>query len=104
MKSLDALPVPVVRALRKLGGDLRDARRRRRIPTEIMAARVGISRTTLSRLEKGDPKVAAGTYASAMFVLGLIDRLSELADVRHDMVGLDLANEALPQRIRKSRR
>lgn len=104
MRSSDALPLPVVRALRKLGGDLRDARRRRRIPTEIMAARVGVSRTTLSRLEKGDSKVAAGTYASALFVLGLIDRLSELADVRHDTVGLDLADEDLPQRIRKSRR
>ena len=104
MKSSDALPVPVIRALRKIGGDLRDARRRRRIPTEIMAARIGMSRTTLSRLEKGDHRVAVGTYATALFVLGLIQRLNELADVRHDSVGLDLADEALPQRIRKSTR
>ena len=104
MKSSNTLPIPVLRALRKLGGDLRDARRRRRIPTEIMAARVGVSRATLSKLEKGSPRVAVGTYATAMFVLGLIDRLNELADVRHDAVGLDLADEALPQRIRISGR
>lgn len=104
MKSADALPVPVLRALRNLGSDLRDARRRRRIPTEIMAARVGVSRTTLSRLEKGSPKVAMGTYATALFVLGLLDRLNELADARHDTVGLYLADEALPQRIRLSGR
>lgn len=104
MKNPTALPIPVERALRKLGGDLRDARRRRRIPTEIMAERVGVSRTTLSKLEKGDPRVAAGSYATALFVLGLIDRLTELADVRHDEVGLDLADEYLPQRIRTSAR
>ncbi len=63
-----------------------------------------MSRTTLSRLEKGDHRVAVGTYATALFVLGLIQRLNELADVRHDSVGLDLADEALPQRIRKSTR
>jgi len=101
MKSSTVFPVPVTRALRKLGADLRDARRRRRIPTDIMAARVGVSRTTLSRLEKGEPRVAAGTYANALFVLGMVERLNELADVREDAVGLYLADEALPQRIRK---
>ena len=69
-----------------------------------MAARVGVSRTTLSRLEKGEPGVSVGTYATALFVLGLVERLHELADVRHDTVGLDLADEALPQRVRKSTR
>jgi ESS family glutamate:Na+ symporter len=48
-------PIPVKRALRKLGQDIRDARRRRRIPVVIMAARASISRTTLNKVEKGDP-------------------------------------------------
>ncbi|MCZ0954783.1 MAG: helix-turn-helix domain-containing protein [Rhodospirillaceae bacterium] len=97
-----SLPVPVERTLRKLGSDLRDARRRRRIPTRIMAERAGISRTTLNKLEKGDPGVSMGTYATTLFILGLLDRLAELADVRHDELGLDLADELLPQRIRHS--
>ena len=97
-----SLPVPVERTLRKLGSDLRDARRRRRIPTRIMAERAGISRTTLNKLEKGDPGVSMGTYATTLFILGLLDRLAELADVRHDELGLDPAAELLPQRIRHS--
>lgn len=97
-------PIPVARALRKLGNDLRDARRRRRIPTEIAAARASISRTTLAKIEKGDPGVAIGSYAIVLFVMGMTDRLSDLADPRNDTVGLQLEEERLPQRIRRSRK
>jgi hypothetical protein len=36
----------------------------------------------------------------------MVDRLAELADVRHDRLGLDLEEERLPKRIRtpKARR
>jgi hypothetical protein len=47
------LPLPVRHALRKLGRDIRDARRRRRIPAAIAAQRASISRTTLVKIEKG---------------------------------------------------
>jgi hypothetical protein len=47
------LPVPVRRALRKLGHDLRNARRRRRIPPAIAAERASIGRTTLIKNRKG---------------------------------------------------
>ena len=98
------LPIPVTRALRKLGHDLRDARRRRRIPAEIAAARASISRTTLVKIEKGEPGVAIGNYAVVLFVLGMTDRLAELADPRNDAVGLQLEEEHLPQRIRRPRK
>jgi hypothetical protein len=58
---------------------------------------------TLNRLEKGDPGVALGTYATVLFVLGMLDRLVDLADVKHDVVGLQLEEELLPRRIRASR-
>src|SRR5437899_3549446 len=89
------IPIPVSRALRKLGHDLRDARRRRRIPVAIMAERASISRMTLNRLEKGDPGVSMGTYATVLFVLGMADRLADLADLRNDSVGLTLEEEHL---------
>jgi DNA-binding XRE family transcriptional regulator len=95
------LPIPVRRALRKLGEDIRDARRRRRIPSAILAERASISRTTLVKVEKGEAGVSLGTYATVLFVLGLIDRLSTLADVRHDPRGLELEEEHLPRRIRR---
>ena len=96
-------PIPAVRALRKLGHDIRDARRRRRIPVAIMAERAAISRSTLSKVEKGDTGVSAGTYASVLFVLGLEGRLAEVADPRHDALGLALEEERLPKRVRLSK-
>lgn len=97
-------PLPVLRALRKLGADIRDARRRRRIPVSILAERASISRTTLNRIEKGDPNAALGNYAAVLFALGMVDRLADIADARYDTVGLQLEEEHLPQRIRLPRR
>ena len=94
------LTIPVKRALHKLGGDIRDARRRRRIPMALLAERSRVSRTTLSRVEKGDPGTSMGVYATVLFVLGMTDRLADLADPRHDSIGLALEEERLPQRIR----
>ena len=65
-----------------------------------MAERALISRMTLNKVEKGDPGVSLGIYATVLFVLGMTDRLAELADPRHDAVGLSLEAERLPQRIR----
>jgi len=90
--------------MRKLGHDLRDARRRRRIPLAIAAQRASISRTTLIRIEKGDAGVALGLYATVVFVMGMIDRLADVADPKGDSVGLQLEEEHLPQRIRNSRK
>jgi len=98
------LPIPVIRNLRKLGGDIRDARRRRRIPTATMAERATITRMTLHKVERGDPSVSLGAYATVLFILGLADRLADLADAKHDATGLQLEEERLPLRIRLSRR
>ncbi len=97
-------PIPVSRALRKLGRDIRDARRRRRIPVAVLAERASISRTTLSKVEKGDPGVSAGAYATVLFTLGMADRLADVADPRHDAIGRELEEEHLPERIRLPRR
>jgi hypothetical protein len=59
-----------------------------------------MSRTTLSKIEKGDPGVTLGNFAGVLFVLGMIDRLGDLADVRSDALGLQLEEENLPKRIR----
>jgi transcriptional regulator with XRE-family HTH domain len=99
-RSAMSLPIPVKRALHKLGCDIRDARRRRRIPMALLAERALLSRTTLTKVEKGDPGASLGTYATVLFVLGMTDRLANLADPRHDSVGLALEEERLPQRIR----
>ena len=71
---------------------------------KILSQRASISRMTLNKVEKGDPGVSLGTYATILFSLGMIDRLQEVADPRHDAVGLELEAENLPERIRLSRR
>ena len=98
-----AVPIPVARALRKLGHDIRDARRRRRISVSILAERASMSRMTLNRIEKGHAGVYVGNYATVLFSLGLVDRLADLADATHDAVGRELEEERLPERIRLSR-
>jgi len=103
-QSASGAPIPVRRALRKLGQDIRDARRRRRIPVAIMAERASISRMTLNKVEKGEPGVSMGTYATVLFVLGMAERLADLADPKNDTVGLALEEEHLPQRIRRAHR
>ncbi len=98
-KSLLAVPLPVRGLLKKLGGDIADARKRRRISTITMCARVRVSRPTLRRIEQGDPNVSLGIVATVLFVLGLHNRLSDLADPSLDRMGLDLESEKLPKRI-----
>jgi transcriptional regulator with XRE-family HTH domain len=102
--SISRVPIPVARALRKLGHDIRDARRRRRIPVALLAERASLSRMTLNKIEKGNPGASLGAYATVLFSLGMADRLADVADPRHDTVGLALEEESLPERIRLPRR
>lgn len=102
-RSQQALPLGVRRSLRKLGLDLSAARRRRRLSMALLAERAFISRNTLTRVEKGDPGVSMGIYASVLFVLGMENRLGDLADATSDPLGLALEEERLPRRIRAPR-
>ena len=94
------LPIPVISALRKLGQDINDARRRRRITAQLMAQRAGLSRSTIGKIEKGDPTTSMGSYGAVLFVLGMEKRLSDLVDSMHDLVGRRLEDENLPRRVR----
>lgn len=106
MKSLaqNALPRPARNALAKLGADIRVARKKRRLSTVSLAERAFISRGTLYRVEQGDASVSMGIYATVLSVLGLVDRLGDIADRAHDQVGLDLDEDRLPKTIQPKRR
>jgi transcriptional regulator with XRE-family HTH domain len=93
-------PIPVRRALRNLGSNIRAARLRRRIPMSIIAERASISRATLDKIEKGEAGVSIGSYAKVLFALGLIDRLADIAALQNDLLGQRLEAEVLPRRIR----
>jgi hypothetical protein len=70
-------PVPseVKRVLERLGADVNEDRRRRRLPMEVVADRALTTRQTVARIERGDPRVAIGTWASVLFALGFANRL-----------------------------
>ncbi len=96
--------ISVRRSLRKLGQDMRDARRRRRLPMAVVAERADITRQTLAKIEQGNASVSMGNYAAVLFALGLGTPLADLADARNDEIGLRLEEERLPQRVRLPRR
>jgi len=102
MSNKASLPFPAGHALRKLGRDIALARRKRHISTADMAARLFVSRDTLWRLERGEPTVSAGTLATAVFVLGLHDRLANLAAPAKDELALSLDEQRLPKHIHRS--
>src|SRR3546814_15506560 len=74
-----ALPLPVRKALTQLGQDIATARKRRRLTMAVIAERPFITRNTLPRVERGDPAVALGVYATVLFVPCFPDRIGTLA-------------------------
>jgi len=96
----DILPLQVRRSLVKFGSDISIARRKRRLTIEMMTERLGVSKGTYLRVEKGNPSVALGVYAMALFALGLGSPFNHLADPKADDHGMLLDEENLPQRIR----
>lgn len=95
--------VAVNRTLRELGQNLKTARLRRRLQAATVAERAFISRQTLTKVEKGDPGVAMGIYASVMLALGSLDQLKDVAAPALDAVGLQLEEQQLPKRVRYKR-
>ena len=95
----DLFPPNVRSSLAKFGGDLSIARRKRRLTVAMMCERLGVSKSTWQRMEKGDPTVSMGAYAQALFVLGFGAPFGDLVDQRNDEQGLLLEVEHLPKRI-----
>ncbi|MBI2309088.1 MAG: helix-turn-helix transcriptional regulator [Rhodocyclales bacterium] len=87
--ALSSVPPEASASLQTLGEHLALARLRRQESQKQWAARLGVSVPTLIRLEKGDPTVSMGVYATALWLLGLSGGLAELADPAKDMRALE---------------
>jgi transcriptional regulator with XRE-family HTH domain len=81
------------RLLSQLGERLKLARLRRKLSNAVVAQRAGISRTSLYKVEAGDPGATLGTYMRVMAVLGLEADIHALA--ADDKVGRKLQDLAL---------
>ena len=99
-----SLPLPVDRALKKLGEDLSLARRRRHLTQAMLAERIGTSVMTVRRMEDGHPGTALQHLARAMQVFGELDKLNQLLNSANDTVGLMLMNERVPVRVRRPKK
>lgn len=102
-KAYDILPNPVRRSLGKLGRDIRVARKKRRLTVAMMTERVGVSKVTYLKVEKGDPRVGIGIYGTTLMALGLGTPFAEIADAAKDDTGLALEEARLPERVRPKR-
>jgi len=87
----DFLPSEARVALERFGANLALARKRRRESLRAWSGRLGVSVSTLSRLEKGDPGVGMGVYAAALWLVGRVQALPELADPALDQGALQIS-------------
>jgi transcriptional regulator with XRE-family HTH domain len=102
-QALTSLPPAVAAALARLGEHLALARVRRKQSQREWAQRLGVSVPTLIRLEKGDPGVGAGIVATALWLVGRVTALGELADPQQDRGALELdVREATRRRAVRS--
>ncbi len=92
------------RALKQLGSDLKMARLKRRISLQDFADRIGVSKRTVIRMEKGDEGVSIGSLAMACLVLGELERITMFMDPGSDDTGLLLDRDNLPKRIDSQRK
>ena len=91
-----------VSVLKRFGENIRLARLRRNISSTLQAERAGISRPTLTMIEKGAPSVSLGNYVQVLVSLGLEkDFLKVAAD---DELGRKLQDLNLPVRQRATRK
>ena len=87
--AVESLPPVAATALARLGSDLAVARKRRKQSLRGWAARLNVSVPTLAKMEKGDPTVSAGVYATALWLIRRHEALAALADPQHDLVALE---------------
>jgi DNA-binding XRE family transcriptional regulator len=97
-------PAAVQDALKLLGRNIRTARLRRKLRIEDVAQRIGASRFTVADLEKGRPGTSAAAYFGTLWALGLLDRVTDLADPDRDEEGKVLEGARSPKGAPRRRR
>ena len=95
------VPVKVRLAAKEIGENVSSWRRMLNISSEELAERVAVSRSTISRIENGDPSVSFATFLSVCCILGILDTVMEATDPYETDLGRLRADQNLPQRIRR---
>lgn len=101
---LNLPPDTVVDRVARLGLRIRAARTRRKLRREDLAARAGVSRSTLEAIERGELTTGIGAYVRALWALGVDEELDLIADPGLDRDGLALELSAQTKRVRVRRK
>jgi transcriptional regulator with XRE-family HTH domain len=103
-KISEAPPAAVEEALARLGRNIRIARLRRKLTREALAERIGVSRKVLAQIEAGKPTTAIAAYLGALWALGLLDALRDVANPDRDEEGKALERARSPKTAPKRRK
>jgi transcriptional regulator with XRE-family HTH domain len=88
--SSESLPHEARQALKQMGANIRQERKRLKIKQTEFATRCLLSPRRLRKLERGDPTVGLGALVQALFVLGMTDHLLSIANPQARLVASSL--------------
>lgn len=88
----------VIRVLTTVGRDIKQARKLRRLPMEVVASRANTSRKTLQRIEAGDHRVSIGIYTSVLLALDLLENFEDIANLSNDPTGQQILSAHLAKK------
>jgi transcriptional regulator with XRE-family HTH domain len=94
------LPLQAEDALQRLGQRINVARRARSWTQADLAAKAGVSLSTLAAIESGAPTVQIGFYLSVLHVIDALEGLEHIAVLGTDREAIELLTESLPLRVR----
>lgn len=95
-KISESPPHAVAQALTRLGRNIKTARLRRRLGRAQLAEKIGISRYVMADIERGKATTAIAAYLGALWALGLLRQMDELADPDSDLEGKTLESARSP--------
>lgn len=79
-RTAEILPTLVVERLVTWGKLIQSLRMTQKMRAADLCERIGITHTTLRRMERGDPGAAVGLYLAAFMVLGAMDLVAPAID------------------------
>ena len=91
-------------ALELLGKRIQLARKERRMSEKDLAARIGIARSTLQRIERGDPAVAIGRVFEAAVITGVDLFVPEATSLAPEIRQTEERLALMPGSVRRTRR
>ena len=89
-------------AAKRIGENIASWRKLYGITSDQLAQKANVSRSTISRLENGDPSVSLETFLNVCRALTSLDAVVQATDPYETDYGRIRADQALPQRVRSN--